>query len=61
LAGFEIFILTKERRDIELFNGRFDDENEKCSQKTFIDALIQMMFSCVGLKKWCKLCKRLFN
>jgi ring-1,2-phenylacetyl-CoA epoxidase subunit PaaE len=35
---FEIFyFLTKERRDIELFNGRFDDEKMKVLTKTFID------------------------
>lgn len=35
---FEIFyFLTKERRDIELFNGRFDDEKMKILTKTFID------------------------
>ncbi len=35
---FEIYyFLTKERRDIELFNGRFDDEKMKILTKTFID------------------------
>jgi ring-1,2-phenylacetyl-CoA epoxidase subunit PaaE len=35
---FEIYyFLTKERRDIELFNGRFDDEKMKVLTKTFID------------------------
>ena len=35
---FEIFyFLTKERRDIELFNGRFDDEKMKVLTNTFID------------------------
>lgn len=35
---FEIFyFLTKERRDIELFNGRFDDEKMEVLTKTFID------------------------
>ncbi|WP_121908004.1 2Fe-2S iron-sulfur cluster-binding protein [Ulvibacter antarcticus] len=35
---FEIYyFLTKERRDIELFNGRFDDEKMKVLSKTFID------------------------
>lgn len=31
------YFLTKERRDIELFNGRFDDEKMKVLTKTFID------------------------
>lgn len=31
------YFLTKERRDIELFNGRFDDEKMKILTKTFID------------------------
>jgi ring-1,2-phenylacetyl-CoA epoxidase subunit PaaE len=35
---FEIYyFLTKERRDIELFNGRFDDEKMKVLTQTFID------------------------
>ncbi|MGJ8666951.1 MAG: 2Fe-2S iron-sulfur cluster-binding protein [Patiriisocius sp.] len=35
---FEInYFLTKERRDIELFNGRFDDEKMEVLIKTFID------------------------
>ena len=35
---FEIYyFLTKERRDIELFNGRFDDEKMAVLTKTFID------------------------
>jgi ring-1,2-phenylacetyl-CoA epoxidase subunit PaaE len=35
---FEIYyFLTKERRDIELFNGRFDDEKMKVLTSTFID------------------------
>ena len=35
---FEIYyFLTKERRDIELFNGRFDDEKMKVLTTTFID------------------------
>lgn len=35
---FEInYFLTKERRDIELFNGRFDDEKMAILTKTFID------------------------
>lgn len=35
---FEInYFLTKERRDIELFNGRFDDEKMKVLTNTFID------------------------
>jgi ring-1,2-phenylacetyl-CoA epoxidase subunit PaaE len=35
---FEIYyFLTKERRDIELFNGRFDDDKMKVLTKTFID------------------------
>ena len=35
---FEIYyFLTKERRDIDLFNGRFDDEKMKILTKTFID------------------------
>ena len=35
---FEIYyFLTKERRDIELLNGRFDDEKMKVLTKTFID------------------------
>ena len=35
---FEIFyFLTKEKRDIELFNGRFDDEKMKVLTNTFID------------------------
>ena len=34
----EIFyFLTKEKRDIELFNGRFDDEKMEILTKTFID------------------------
>ncbi len=31
------YFLTKERRDIELFNGRFDDEKMAVLTKTFID------------------------
>lgn len=31
------YFLTKERRDIELFNGRFDDEKMQILTKTFID------------------------
>ncbi|WP_456441948.1 2Fe-2S iron-sulfur cluster-binding protein [Psychroserpens sp.] len=31
------YFLTKERRDIELFNGRFDDEKMEILTKTFID------------------------
>lgn len=31
------YFLTKERRDIELFNGRFDDDKMKLLTKTFID------------------------
>ncbi|WP_452225266.1 2Fe-2S iron-sulfur cluster-binding protein [Lacinutrix chionoecetis] len=31
------YFLTKERRDIELFNGRFDDEKMDILTKTFID------------------------
>lgn len=31
------YFLTKERRDIELFNGRFDDEKMDVLAKTFID------------------------
>ena len=31
------YFLTKERRDIELFNGRFDDEKMRVLTKTFID------------------------
>ncbi|GGI55752.1 2Fe-2S iron-sulfur cluster-binding protein [Winogradskyella haliclonae] len=31
------YFLTKERRDIELFNGRFDDEKMKILTGTFID------------------------
>lgn len=31
------YFLTKERRDIELFNGRFNDEKMKVLTKTFID------------------------
>lgn len=31
------YFLTKERRDIELFNGRFDDEKMKILTNTFID------------------------
>ncbi len=31
------YFLTKERRDIELFNGRFDDDKMKVITKTFID------------------------
>ncbi|MBV7269303.1 1,2-phenylacetyl-CoA epoxidase subunit PaaE [Winogradskyella luteola] len=31
------YFLTKERRDIELFNGRFDDEKMQVLCKTFID------------------------
>lgn len=35
---FEIFyFLTKEKRDIKLFNGRFDDEKMKVLTNTFID------------------------
>jgi len=35
---FEInYFLTKEKRDIELFNGRFDDEKMAVLTKTFID------------------------
>jgi ring-1,2-phenylacetyl-CoA epoxidase subunit PaaE len=35
---FEIYyFLTKERRDIELLNGRFDDDKMKVLTKTFID------------------------
>ena len=35
---FEIYyFLTKERRDIELFNGRFDDDKMEVLTKTFID------------------------
>ena len=35
---FEIYyFLTKERRDIELFNGRFDDDKMSVLIKTFID------------------------
>ncbi|WP_179339719.1 2Fe-2S iron-sulfur cluster-binding protein [Winogradskyella ludwigii] len=35
---FEIYyFLTKERRDIELLNGRFDDEKMKILTNTFID------------------------
>lgn len=35
---FEInYFLTKEKRDIELFNGRFDDEKMEVLTKTFID------------------------
>ncbi|GAA4240510.1 1,2-phenylacetyl-CoA epoxidase subunit PaaE [Winogradskyella damuponensis] len=35
---FEIYyFLTKERRDIELFNGRFDDEKMRILTQTFID------------------------
>lgn len=35
---FEIFyFLTKEKRDIELFNGRFDEDKMKILTKTFID------------------------
>ncbi len=35
---FEIYyFLTKEKRDIDLFNGRFDDEKMKILTKTFID------------------------
>lgn len=35
---FEIYyFLTKERRDIELFNGRFDDEKMQVLIKSFID------------------------
>ncbi len=35
---FEIYyFLTKERRDIELFNGRFDDDKMQVLTKTFID------------------------
>lgn len=35
---FEIYyFLTKELRDIELFNGRFDDEKMEVLTKTFID------------------------
>ena len=38
LGRFEIYyFLTKERRDIEFFNGRFDDEKMKMLTKTFID------------------------
>ncbi len=31
------YFLTKERRDIELFNGRFDDEKMQVLTQTFID------------------------
>lgn len=31
------YFLTKERRDIQLFNGRFDDDKMKVLTKTFID------------------------
>jgi ring-1,2-phenylacetyl-CoA epoxidase subunit PaaE len=31
------YFLTKEKRDIDLFNGRFDDEKMKVLTKTFID------------------------
>lgn len=31
------YFLTKERRDIELFNGRFDDDKMRILTKTFID------------------------
>ena len=31
------YFLTKERRDIELFNGRFDDEKMEVLTRTFID------------------------
>lgn len=31
------YFLTKERRDIDLFNGRFDEEKMKVLTKTFID------------------------
>ena len=31
------YFLTKERRDIELFNGRFDDDKMQVLTKTFID------------------------
>ncbi|WP_111685316.1 1,2-phenylacetyl-CoA epoxidase subunit PaaE [Winogradskyella tangerina] len=31
------YFLTQERRDIELFNGRFDDDKMKVLTKTFID------------------------
>lgn len=31
------YFLTKERRDIDLFNGRFNDEKMKVLTKTFID------------------------
>ena len=31
------YFLTKERRDIDLFNGRFDDEKMKVLTKSFID------------------------
>ncbi|WP_034259454.1 2Fe-2S iron-sulfur cluster-binding protein [Altibacter lentus] len=31
------YFLTKERRDIDLFNGRFDDDKMKVLSKTFID------------------------
>ncbi|MHA7842628.1 MAG: 2Fe-2S iron-sulfur cluster-binding protein [Winogradskyella sp.] len=31
------YFLTKEKRDIELFNGRFDDEKMEVLTKTFID------------------------
>ena len=35
---FEIYyFLTKERRDIDLFNGRFDDDKMQVLTKTFID------------------------
>jgi len=38
LGRLEIYyFLTKERRDIELFNGRFDDDKMKVLIKTFID------------------------
>ncbi|MCH9661032.1 MAG: 2Fe-2S iron-sulfur cluster binding domain-containing protein [Bacteroidetes bacterium] len=38
LGRLEIYyFLTKERRDIELFNGRFDDDKMQVLTKTFID------------------------
>ena len=38
LGRLEIYyFLTKERRDIDLFNGRFDDDKMKVLTKTFID------------------------
>jgi ring-1,2-phenylacetyl-CoA epoxidase subunit PaaE len=38
LGRLEIYyFLTKEKRDIDLFNGRFDDDKMKVLSKTFID------------------------